>query len=554
MKRVILVVLLAALCALPRAGASGRAANDTIIIRGLGNITTFNPILSQDGASLQASEVLWPAAFDLDNTTGQPIPGLTSWKVSDDGLTYTFTIRKDANWSDGTPITAQDMKFVIDAVKSDNVKSSLKGNAQYISSVKVVDDKTYQIVLTTPSCTALSDFYAFRFMPSFRFKPDFSDFETNAIDTNPDISGGPFILTDWKPDEYQHYKANPTYWKGPPKAAFLINKVLQDPTLMLQALQAGDVDYAYMQGDLFQQLTKKDSIQFKAFPQVTVSFMMLNWQDPTNPQSAYSSSGSPIQLVPNPIFSDVRVRKAFAMGYNKEDILKTLGGKDGGTVLLGAVIPTLTWAYNSDLQPYSYDPVQAGKLLDAAGWTMNTATGIREKNGQPLKFEIDYSDLINYFETTALVAQDQLKQIGMDVSIKKMEWATYLKDVYFGLKYDASPISNSGGGSADPNDFMSLLYSKNVVVGSASNPGGYVNPAVDKLIDQAKTVPGCSVDARGALYKQIQKLAYDDVAYDFTITPNLYQIASKRITGFNPGPLWSYYGYLDHVNEWGISQ
>src|SRR5579864_7331234 len=204
MKRIILLVLLVALSAPPHATVSGQASNDTIIIRGLGNITTFNPILSQDGASLQASSILWPAPYDLDNTTGQPMPGLTSWKVSDDGLTYTFTIRKDANWSDGTPITAKDMKFVIDAVKSNQVKSSLKGNAKLTSAVNVVDDKTYQIVLTTPSCTALSAFYAFRFMPSFRFKSDFSDFETNPIDTNPDISGGPFILTDWKPDEYQH--------------------------------------------------------------------------------------------------------------------------------------------------------------------------------------------------------------------------------------------------------------------------------------------------------------------------------------------------------------
>ena len=193
MKRIILLVLLVALCALPHVGVSGQASNDTIIIRGLGNITTFNHVLSQDGASLQASYILWPAPFDLDNTTGQPIPGLTSWKVSDDGLTYTFTIRKDANWSDGTPITAKDMKFVIDAVKSDKVKSTLKDYAQLITAVKVVDDKTYQIVLSTPSCTALSDFFYFRFMPSFRFKADFSDFETNAINTNPDISGGPFI-------------------------------------------------------------------------------------------------------------------------------------------------------------------------------------------------------------------------------------------------------------------------------------------------------------------------------------------------------------------------
>lgn len=557
MKRLGLFLLLTAVLALPFTTAWGQSASakDTIVIRGLGNITNFNPALSQDGASLQAYNLLWPPPYEVDSKSGTPMPGLTSWVVSDDGLTYTFTIRKDANWSDGKPITSADMKFVIDAVQSPQVKSGLKANAQYIKEVKVVDDKTYQIILSQASCTALSDFEFFRFMPSYRFKSDFSDFETNTITTNPDISGGPYILVEAKPDQYQRYKANPTYWKGAPKIPFLINQVLQDPTLMLQALQAGSVDYANMQGDLFEQLTNKDNLNYKTFPQVTVSFLMLNWADPTDPQPAYDKAGNPVQQKPHPIFSDVRVRQAVAMGYNKEDILKTLGGKDGGTLLLGAVIPTLTWAYNTDVQPYSYDPVKAGQLLDEAGWKMNPATNIREKDGKPLQFTITYSDLIKSFETTALVAQDELKQIGMDVQVKKEEWSAYLQDVYFGQKFDASPISNSGsGGAPDPNDFMTLLYSKNDVPGAGSNPTSYVNTKVDQLIDQARTVKGCSMDERAKIYKQIQQITHDDVAYDFTFTPNLYQIMNKRVGNFNPGPLWVYYGYTDHVGEWTLGK
>src|SRR4051794_12734396 len=125
MKRILFLLVLVVSVGVPRLDLAAQAANDTLVIRGLGNITTFNTILSQDGASLQAGNLLWPAPYDIDNETGQPIPGLTSWKLSDDGLTYTFTIRKDANWSDGTPITAKDMKFVFDAVMSDKVKSTL---------------------------------------------------------------------------------------------------------------------------------------------------------------------------------------------------------------------------------------------------------------------------------------------------------------------------------------------------------------------------------------------------------------------------------------------
>ena len=185
---------------------------DTVVIRGFGNISGFNPALLSDGASYQAFSLLWPAPFGTDSFTGEPVPGLTTWEVSDDALTYTFTIRDDANWSDGTPITSADMKFVIEAVQSEEIASVWEPNAELIESVNIIDDKTYEIVMSDINCAALSDIGTFRFMPSHRFAEDFSDFETNELNDNPDISGGPYILEEWAPDEFQRYSANPDFW------------------------------------------------------------------------------------------------------------------------------------------------------------------------------------------------------------------------------------------------------------------------------------------------------------------------------------------------------
>jgi peptide/nickel transport system substrate-binding protein len=553
-KRSVSFVLFILVFALFPLAVTGQGSADTVVIRGLGNIKNFNPILASDGASFQAYSLLWPPPFEVDGKTGQAVPGLTSWTISDDNLTYTFKILPDAVWSDGKPITSADMKFVIDAVKSDKVESTLKSNAELIKEVKIVDDKTYQITLSSVNCAALSDFGQFRFVPSYRFKPDFSDVATNTLNTQPDISGGPYLLDEWKPDEFQRYTANPKYFKGEPKIKHLVNRVMEDTGVMLQGLQAGEVDYANMQGDQFEQIANKDSLQYQTFPQITVSFLSLNWADPSSPSAAYDKDGKKIEQKPHPIFSDVRVRQAVAMGYNKADILSSLG-ENGGTPLLSFVVPTINWAYNTDVQPWPYDPEKAGQLLDEAGWKMGS-DGIREKDGKKLSFTISYSDLIKSFETTALVAQDQLKKIGMDVQLKKLEWAAYLDEVYFGQKYDATPISNSGGtgGAPDPNDFASLLLSKqDVPGGGGNNLASYVNPEVDKLLDQARTVPGCKPEDRAPIYKQIQKITHDDVAYDFTFTPNIYQIANKRIGNFNPSALWVYYGYTDHVGEWTIN-
>ncbi len=142
------------------------------------------------------------------------------------------------------------------------------------------------------------------------------------------------------------------------------------------------------------------------------------------------------------------------------------------------------------------------------------------------------------------------------MEVKLIEWANYLNEVYFGQNYDMTPMSNSGGtNTPDPNDFMSLLLStQDIPGGNGNNIASYVNTDVDKLIEQARTVPGCKPEDRAALYYQIQQKAHDDVAYNFTYVPNLYQVASTRVGNFNPGPSWSLYGYASHINEWTLNQ
>jgi peptide/nickel transport system substrate-binding protein len=559
MKRFAFPVLLFVLAALLPVAVFAQA-NDTIVIRGLGNITTFNPAMTSDGASYQAYALLWPAPFDTDSFTGAAVPGLTSWTISDDGLTYTFKIRDDAVWSDGTPITSDDMIFVINAIKSDKIDTVLETNVSSIDHVNKVDDKTYEVVLNSANCAALSDLSGIRFLPSHKYAADFSDFDPNASttsveNTNPDISGGPYILDSWTPDEGQSFHANPNYWAGEPKIPYLVNKVIGDQAVAVQSIQSGGIDYVNFNGDLFQQIADTSNLQYGSFPNISVNFLSLNWADPNDPQPAYDADGNPTNQAAHPLFSDPVVRKAVAMGFNIDDVLATLGA-DGGTPLVGAVTPSIGWAYDNDLQRDPYDPEGAKKLLEDDGWVDTNGDGVREKDGVELAFTIKYSNILKHFETTALVAQDQLNKIGFKVDLQLLEWANYLNEVYFGQMYDATPMSNSGGtNTPDPNDFMSLILStQDVPGGNGNNIASYVNTDVDKLIEQARTVPGCDPAERAALYYQIQQKAHDDVAYNWTYVPNVFQVANKRIGNFNPGPSWSLYGYAAHVHEWTLGE
>lgn len=553
MKRKFILFLVLLLVAIPAIGQD----DDTIVIRGFGNIVSFNPVMTNDGASLQAYDLIFPTQLEVDSFTGEVIDGLTSVEVSEDGLSYTFSILEDANWSDGTPITAMDMEFVIRAVQADTINSIYEEEVSRIAEFNVIDDKTYEIVLEAPNCAALGGLQPLPFMPAHRFAEDFSDFEVGEFIDNPDISGGPYILEEWAPDEFQRFRANPDHYAGEPNIPFLINRVIGEQALAIQAIQAGEIDYTYFQGDLFEQIQNRDALQFESFPQVSVNFLSLNWVDPNNPQPAYDDDGNLVEQTPHPLFSDVLVRQAVAMGWNKNDVLATLGGEEGGTPLAGVVAPAYAWAYNTELELYQYDPEAAAALLDEAGWTDSDGDGVRECNGcataaegTPLAFTIRYSDILQLFETSVLVAQDQLNQIGFDVSLELVEWSNYIPEVYLGQQYDATAMSNST--ATDPNTFTTLLASEQDLPGAGNNLASYVNPEVDALIEAARQVPGCDQAARAEIYYQIQEITHDDVAYDWTFVPNLFHVANTRIGGFEPGPSWVFYGYTAHVHEWTL--
>ncbi len=539
MKRFIVLALLLGLMVLPLVGSvAAQSTEGTLVMRSIGNMSTLNPIMWTDGGSFNLVSMIWPIPFSVGRDSGLPEPGLTSWTISEDGLTYTFTIRDDANWSDGTPITSNDVKFTYDAAASDIVGSPRKSNTTSFAAVNIVDEKTYEVVLNDINCAVMQDFLAIPWMPAHRFAADFSDVTTNPLNQFSDISGGPYILEEIVPDQFQRLTANPTYWGGEPAIKTVIWRVMTDNAIANQSLLAGEIDWNYMEGDLFEQFQPRDNFNSETVYADSVGLFFMNWADPTNPQPAYDADGNLVEQTPHPIFSDVLVRRAVQMGYDKDAILATLG-EGGGGRLVGSVVPWMEWAFNKELTPPAYDPEGAKALLDEAGWIDTDGDGIREKDGIPFKFDIVYSPVTNYFETTALVAQDQLSQLGMEVTVTSLEWGAYLNDVLLAQKFDASIVSWGGGSPPDPTSTEPLLLSIGDQPGTGFNLTSYVNPELDELYRQGRALVGCSPEERAQIYGEIQRIQLEDVAIDFTISPATVEVMNKRVTGFDPGPWWT---------------
>ncbi len=552
MKRIMLVVLLA-LSLVTMTAASAQSSDTLIWSLAGGDISTLNRALVTDSNSFAVINSLFSGLYQLNPDTAIPEPDLTSWEVSEDGKTYTFTIRPDANWSDGTPITSKDVKFTYDAILSDQVESPHKGSFAAVESVDIIDDKTFNVVLKQVDCTVFGDLTGLGNLvplPSHLYAADFSDFMTNPNNLAPSVVSGPYQFAERSAGEFVRLTANPSYYAGTPKIPNLLYRIIADSTTIPQALETNTIDYAFMLPDLFAQLADPSAFSVFQYPANIAPFAIMNYQDSENPQNAYDADGNPVELVPNKFFADKRVRQAVAMGYNKLDVALTLGDSAGSVPLTGPITPAFYGAYNfSDLPYYEYNPERAAELLEEAGWVDSNGNGVRDKDG--LEFEVDliYSNILELFPNAALIMQDQLGQIGIKINLVQQEWSAYLTNVLLPGKYDLTVVSFGGGAQVDATAY-SLLYSRNIVLGGGGfNLAAYVNPEMDRLLDEGRQVPGCDVAERSRIYREVQRIAMEDVAYDWMVSSPQVHVLNPRVTDAFIGQ-WGF--TRDQLIGWGL--
>lgn len=546
MKR-FLIILILLLLIVPPLSVMGQ--DDTLIYAHFQNPATLNPVFRTGSVESIPIYLFLSTLYDRDPETGLPVPGLTSWDISEDGLTITYTIRDDAFWSDGTPISSMDAKFTIDALASADLGSTWTGQITSIDAVSIVDDKTFEVTLKEVDCALFTSFNP-PLLPAHKYAADYSDFQDNPFNTAPDISSGPYILEEWAQDQFLRYRANPTYFKGEPQIPNMIIRIIPDQAVLIQSLQAGESDFAWFLNDSSDQFSDTSNLDLIPRPAVGMLYLSMNFADPSNPQPAYDEDGNLIEQTPNAFFSDVRVREAIALGYNKDDVVTAIGG---GT-RAAAIIPPFNWAYDSEIAPRPYDPERAAQLLDEAGWVLNEATGIREKDGVPFSFELLSTNFLEMFDTTAVIIQDQLGALGIEISITSLEVGAFLERL---LAQDYDTVVISGGvGNADPNGWFTFyVVSTQDIPTSGFNWDSFISPEADTLIQQARSMPGCAAEDRIPLYSELQHILYDNVVRDYVLLPNELIVVSKRIQNINLTPGNTEPDYMfPNIETWTLAE
>jgi len=518
-----------------------------LVVTSSHDITTLNPILSSDSASSRVQQYIYPSLIGEDPLTGEIVPTelAESWSVSDDGLIWTFKVRQDVVWSDGEQVDANDFKFTYDAIAAAAVLMQHKPNIELIKNIEVADDFTLVVTLGQVKCDGLRDL-GLGILPSHLYAADFSDIMTSAQNEAPTVSAGPFLFNEWVRGESITLLRNDRYFKGAPHMDGLLIRTVPDAGARLAQLQAGEIDTIPLQPDQLTVAQLNPNLKVYTYKDDGYDYIALNLADPANPQPGLDEDGNKVEQGLHPILSDLSVRQAIAHALDYSTIIaKIYLGQ--GYPLASNVLPTVAWAYNSDIQPYEFDTAMAAQILEDAGWVDSDGDGVREKDGRILTLRLQTNADNTPRQDLGALVQSQLNGIGFAIQFEALELDTLVGEL-LGQTFDLIIIGWTGLGS-DPNDdnFWAL---QSDIPGSGFNFVSFSNDRVDELLKNGLSVPGCDPAVRAPYYKEIQQIIHDEIPYIF-MTGSIGNTGyAKRWQGVDPGP-WSFYW---NVEEWTLQK
>jgi len=538
-----------------------------IPVGGFLNLSSFadadilNPFMSSDSASSEISGYIWDAGFETDPWTGETIPGLVeSWDVTDGNKTVTFHVRQGVQWSDGEPITAVDYKFMFDALMATDdegnpalAESPRLDMVEYVETIELIDDYTLKVTYSEPICTNFESL-GLLWWPSHVFTSDpdfqFADLAEHPFSWEPTVFSGAFKFQEWVKDDHVTMVRNDAYWKGAPYLDGIVWKVVANETVEKEMMKAGEVDIIGLNAKYLTEMEQVPGLSIFKFFRTDYDYIGLQQGDPTDPQPRLNDDGSVNEDHGiHPILSKKEVRQALVYATDRMSIINKV--KMGQAAPIEAhIIPTFGWAYNDQLVPREYDPEKAAQMLEDAGWVLPEGAEVRvcqgcgtAPDGTPMKLNLKTNAGNETREQIIQIAQQQWGEVGIEVEVEAMEWNAYL-DVLLGQTFDAVVI----GWTGVDEDSETLFFAKYDIPGGGFNFCSFYRPDYEPMELEAKTVEGCSYEDRGAIYKDIQEIFYDEVPYLFLYADRVISVINDRIGNVNPAPWSTFY----NLHEWYI--
>ncbi|MBP6915103.1 MAG: peptide-binding protein [Syntrophaceae bacterium] len=511
-----LILLLLAGCANeqsnsgPQEKAYKPTAYGDIIVRGdIGDASNLIPILASDSASHSIAGLIYNGLVKYDKDMNIVGDLAESWDISDDGLVITFHLRKGVKWHDGKPFTAKDVLYTYQVTVDPKTPTAYAGDFLKVKKAEVLDDYTFRVTYDKPFAPSLIS-WSSAILP--RHLLEGQDITKSSLARHP-VGTGPYLFKEWLAGQKIVLVSNADYFEGRPYVDGHVTRIIPDMATMFLELRARNID---MMGLTPLQYTRQT--ENNLFRQSFDKYRYLAF--------AYTYLGYNLK---HPFFADKRVRQAISYAINKEEIISG--------VLLGLGKPATgpykpgTWAYNENVKTYSYNPQKAWELLRAAGWTKTNNDGFLEKDGRPFTFELVTNQGNETRQKCAEIIQRQLKEVGIDVKIRILEWAAFINDFINKRRFEAVILGWTIPLDPDAYD----VWHSSKTAPEELNFISYKNPEVDALLEKARST--FDQKLRKKYYDRFQEILVEDQPYTFLYVPDELVIISKRFRGIEPAPI-----------------
>ncbi len=468
------------------------------------------PMIAGESASSAIASHIFNSLVRYDKNLELEGELAESWQVSSDQKTITFKLKPNLKWADGAPLTSADLLFTWQLVTDEKTRTPYGADFKLVTKAEAPDPLTFSVTYQQPYAPAMDSWAGLQIMPQHLLKGQ--DINTTAFARNP-VGSHYYKLKTWKNGERIELEANPLATQGQPKIERLVSRFIPDPAAQFLELMADNIDVMNL-----------DPIQYArivpARPELKQKIAL--YKELGN---GYTYLGFNQKRAP---FNDKRVRQAINYAINKQEII------DGVLLGLGEPVaapykPGTRWV-NPALKPYGYDPQHAKVLLKDAGFTTTNSDGILVRDGKPLAFEI----LVNQNKqrsTAAVLIQRRLKEVGIDASIRVLEWASFLGNHIKTGDFDVVILGWSL--SLDPDQFSIWHSSQNGP--NQFNFINYNNPQVDKLLEQGRLE--LDPDKRMKIYHEFSRILLEDSPIVYLFEGYGLPAIHKRIRGIdNPAP------------------
>jgi peptide/nickel transport system substrate-binding protein len=512
----------------PKASAtpSGAKRGGHIVEGSISDTSHFMSVLVSDTVSGTLVSLLFDGLIGtLPNGTLIPLVAESMPTISSDQTTYTFKIRKGIKWTDGTPLTAEDVLFTYQLMwdpRYEAVNSPRRGDlTEHVADISAPDPYTFVVRTKGVYAPFLDTHGGYGILPKHvlgSLAP--AAINTASFDSNPTVSNGAFKFVSWEKGQQIVLERNPTYYRGAPLLDQYIMKVVPSTTVLVDQLKTGEVDFGTVDPSLWDSLQGASNLNLiPPFGTAIFTFYAYNLNPATH-------GGQ--------LFGDQNVRQALLWALDRQAMAQRVFF--GQASVADSVEPPISWAHVHPKTQIGYDVSKANAMLDAAGWTKGP-DGIRAKNGVKMQFTMITNAGNIQRQELLQIMQQSWAALGVQATPQLIQFPQLVTQITNERTFDMFLVGFSWGQDPDQSELFSSL-------GTA--PGGFngfdfKNAEVDKLLSEATAT--LNQAKRKAYYAQYEELMNELQPAPVLVFNKALWAVSKRIVGINSSSFGPYNQY-----------